>query len=1137
MERIVHFYFLFVTLIVLLMGLLLYDGLSLSKMPATSLHQMNEVVLVAHRVRDDFIHAEMAAGKYAAFGNVADLTEIAKRLREISADFVELQSLLNGNTDQLDKLQQLTAAFAKAKSTLDASPSTWQEEHGNILTAQVRQDFFIVLNDLEDNAAHKLTALIKVAQDHLRITLIKLGGLIVIGLILLVAFYLYALRQVRVYKRLEAMQKESDELLRLAVDSVDGMSFYVNRNEQYKFCNKAYAQNRGRDDPATIEGATIEQILGPEVYGQIEPYVDRALAGQEVRFEHQLVVDGSVIKVSTCLIPHFDDNGQVQGFFGQLTDITEFKLKESLLLEKSSFKKAILDSARISIITTDREGIIHSFNVGAEQKLGYRANELIGQATPVCFHDEQEICERAGTVSMELGVPIAPGFEVLIAKASRGYDDEQEWIYIHKDGSRIPVFLSITALRSEQEEIIGYLCIAVDITQQKQTEAELIQAYADAEAATLAKSAFLATMSHEIRTPMNGVLGMVEVLARSPLNQHQTEIVQTIRESAGVLLSLIDDILDFSKIEAGRLELEKTPLCVREVAEETCTSLLPFAASKGVDLRLFVSPDIPEQVLGDDVRLRQVLYNLLGNAIKFSGDRPTQRGQVQLRAEVAQATPLKIVFRVIDNGVGIPPEALEVIMSAFTQAEASTTRHFGGTGLGLAICKRIVEVAQGDIQVESTLGAGSTFTVTLPFTQAPESAQPELPDLAGLECIVIGSPRVDAADLGAYLMPQGARVNIVADLDAAAKLVTTMAQTTPVVIVRDAGDSCSLPRTPQAAFQNAVKDAPHVRQLLLTHGRRRQARIEAPGVVSLDIDALPRCSFLHAVAVAASRASLEQTQSTAGAEPAAIAPQPSIAEAYAQGRLVLVAEDNTLNQKVILHQLGTLGYAAEIASSGAEALCMWRTGRYALLLTDLQMPELDGYGLATAIRAEESATRRTPILALTANALRGESGLAISSGMDGYLTKPVQLDVLQKALEKWMPLDGATPTKATAMAGNAVAPDAAAVDINVLKALVGGDETTVYELLAEFQTMSRQEAAALHQSFDAGNIALTAAIAHKLKSSSRSIGALRLGDACAELENAGKAGHKDAVERCVLQFDAALAAVDNELNSLLAKQT
>ncbi len=352
--------------------------------------------------------------------------------------------------------------------------------------------------------------------------------------------------------------------------------------------------------------------------------------------------------------------------------------------------------------------------------------------------------------------------------------------------TRIPVFLSITALRTEQDEIIGYLGIAFDITRQKETEAQLMQARTDAEAASRAKSAFLATMSHEIRTPMNGVLGMAEVLARSRLSAHQAEMVQTIRESAGVLLNLIDDILDFSKIEAGHFELDRTPVCIRDLAEGICTSLQPVAARKSVELDVFVSPEIPERVMADDTRLRQVLYNLIGNAIKFSSGRSDKNGRVWLRVEVAQAAPLKIAFRVIDNGIGISAEALDKLFFAFTQAESSTTRRFGGTGLGLAICKRLVELAHGEIKVDSKPGIGSTFTVILPFEPAAEQPQPHFPDLDGIECIVVESPHLVAGNLHAYLTPQGAQVRIAADLGVAATMAAATAP--PVVVVQDASD-------------------------------------------------------------------------------------------------------------------------------------------------------------------------------------------------------------------------------------------------------------------------------------------------------------------------------------------------------------
>jgi PAS domain S-box-containing protein len=1132
MERIIHLCFLIAVTVIAGMCLLLYDALARTQEGSSRLHQLNNVFDTVHQVRDDYIRAESAARQYAGSGNPANLAENARLLKKIQADIAALPLLLEGDSDQQARLQQLTAAFAKPNPMLDAALPIRQGEHYGIALMQVRQEFFDAVSGISNNNLRSLEELSEAAQHRFRTTLVRLVSLVCIGLLVLAAVYLTVLEHFRVRRRAELKEKESSSLLRLTVDSVDGMIVYIGRDQRYQFHNKAYAQMFGRDSEPIV-GATVAQVLKPEEFRQTQGWIEQVLAGTAVQGErrHEMA-DGRGKDLRVHFVPHRAESGQVQGFFGQITDITEFRRKEALLLATTTFQQAILDSAHISIITTDRDGIIRSFNIGAERKLGYRADELVGRFTPACFHDERECREYAEALSQELGEPVGPGPEIFMARVRRGQIEEREWTYIRKDGSRLPVFLSITTLRTEQDGIIGYLGMAFDITPQKETEAQLEQARVEAEAASRAKSAFLATMSHEIRTPMNGVLGMAEVLARSRLAAHQADMVQTIRESAGVLLNLIDDILDFSKIEAGRLELEQAPLSIRELAEGICTSLLPVAARKEVELYLFIAPDIPECVLADDVRLRQILYNLLGNAIKFSGGRPDQRGRVWLRAEVSKAQPLNVVFRIIDNGIGMAPETLDKLFTAFTQGEISTTRRFGGSGLGLAICKRVVDLMQGNIAVDSAPGIGTTFTVTLPFRRAPEQARQELPDLSGLDCILIDNPLIAAADLGAYLAPQGAQIGVAASLDGAAAMAAASLRCAPVVVVYDAGNH---PAAHQV-LRDAFHDAPHVRPLLLTRGSRRQARIEAPDLVSLDADAMPRRSFLRAVAVAAGRASPETLQDQASPQPMMEITPPSIAQARAQGRLLLVAEDDAINQKVILRQLGLLGYAAEIAGTGAQALQLWRAGRYALLLTDLHMPELDGYGLATAIRAEEPPERRMPILALTANALRGESSRALACGMEGYLTKPVRLDLLQQALEKWMPPDSPAANGTRALIGGAALPVEPAVDVSVLKALVGADEEAVFELLTDFQEAVRQQAAQLRQALAAGDAGLAGAVAHMLKSSSRSVGALALGDACAELENAGKAADQASTLHSMAKFEAAFAAVEDTLAGLLAER-
>jgi signal transduction histidine kinase/CheY-like chemotaxis protein/HPt (histidine-containing phosphotransfer) domain-containing protein len=653
--------------------------------------------------------------------------------------------------------------------------------------------------------------------------------------------------------------------------------------------------------------------------------------------------------------------------------------------------------------------------------------------------------------------------------------------------------------------------------------AELTQARADAEQGSRAKSAFLATMSHEIRTPMNGVIGMVEVLARSRLSDDQRSLVATIRESAATLLGIIDDILDFSKIEAGRLQIEKAPLLLPDLVEGISTSLVPVAVRQHVALDVFVSPQLPERVLSDDVRVRQVLYNLIGNAIKFSGGRADRPGRISIRADVAQAAPLRVVFSISDNGIGMTADTLRNLFTRFTQAEISTTRRFGGTGLGLTICKRLVELMQGEITVESSPGQGSTFTVTLPFDVPDEQPAPSLPHLQGVTCVLVSNPNLALDTLRTYLECAGVSVHVVDDAMAAAQRAAAWNE--PVVVVVDETDA-SLP----ASLANAAD----VRAILVRRGRRSRARMQTGEALRLDADALARRTLLRTVAVAAGLASPDVVP----AVPADIAPEdateaPTVIEARDRGELILVAEDDKINRKVIMQQLSVLGFAAELAHNGAEALRLWREGRYALLLTDVHMPEMDGYALTEAIRREEQGERRMPILALTANALRGEANRAHAAGMDDYLTKPVQLHVLKATLEKWLP-KASTPVPAVVETAARPRRATFVVDVRVLQGLVGNDPRTVRSFLSDYLDSARTLAAELRTAWAVNDAQKVGTIMHKLKSSSRSVGAIAFGDLCAELESAGKAGDVASIANGVAKFDPAFAEVEASIVVLLA---
>ncbi len=630
-----------------------------------------------------------------------------------------------------------------------------------------------------------------------------------------------------------------------------------------------------------------------------------------------------------------------------------------------------------------------------------------------------------------------------------------------------------------------------------------------AQHASRVKSAFLATMSHEIRTPMNGVIGMAEMLCNSQLTAHQLEQVTTLQNSANALLRIIDDILDFSKIEAGRLELELSPVSLIDLVEGLCSSLSQMSAKRNVDLLFFISPRIHEHLLADDVRLRQLLNNLLGNAIKFSSGQAI-RGRVSLRVEPVTGEPQRLRFQVSDNGIGIAPDALHTIFTPFSQAEVSTTRRFGGTGLGLAISKRLVELMGGEIEVASEVGIGATFTITLPLEPAPDQPVRVQPDLSGVHCIIVASGLLDVRDLREYLESAGGVVSHADSVEDAAGLARAHAGM--VVILRDIGNA-------KPIIPAALRGIEGARHVLIARGRRNRARQVSDDAVLVDGTSLRRAVLLRAVAVAAGHASPEMfidpdTRELIGAGSRA----PSVEEARAQGRLILVAEDDEINRKVISEQLSLLGYACEIATDGLKALALWRERGHALLITDMHMPHMDGYTLARTIREQEAGRGRLPILALTANAIRGEAARAHAAGIDKYLTKPIQLKALQNELEEWLPVLGneapaAEPPRKSESPGTL-----SVLDLSALEAVVGNDVETMRHFLGSYLTSAESLALELRDAVEQMDFDAIADITHRLKSSSRSMGALSLGIICEVLEDAAKNHDRSQVGTNWLHF-------------------
>ena len=740
---------------------------------------------------------------------------------------------------------------------------------------------------------------------------------------------------------------------------------------------------------------------------------------------------------------------------------------EEALLKAGALQSAIFNSANFSSIATDANGVIQIFNVGAEQMLGYAAAEVMNKITPADISDPQELIARAEELSMELGTPITPGFEALVFKASRGIEDIYELTYIRKDGSRFPAVVSVTALRDDRGDIIGYLLIgtdntarkqveeeqkksdqklrdqqfytrsliesnidalmttdpsgiitdvnrqmealtgctrdeligapfkdyftdprraeaaikrvlreksvtdyeltarardgvqtvvsynattfydrnrklegvfaaARDVTERKRFEAELQQARALAESASRTKSDFLASMSHEIRTPMNAIMGIADLLAKTSLTAEQDKYVQIFRRAGDNLLNLINDILDLSKVEASQLELEQTGFQLNDHLEKVIEIVAGRAQEKGLTLDWMIAPDVCLDLVGDPTRLRQVLLNLLGNAIKF-----TQTGGVALRVELdtESSSPTALRFVVTDTGIGIPNDKLGRVFERFTQADSSTTRRFGGSGLGLTICKRLVELMGGRIWAQSDIGQGSVFTFTVPF-------------------------------------------EVWADVDRAA---------------------------PEQAGEGAQAPLPPLR--------------------------------------------------------------------------ILLAEDSPDNCTITLAYLEDTPYQVEIAENGAVACEMFAAARYDLVLMDRQMPVMDGLAATRTMRAFEQANGRaaTPIVALTAAALKGDRETCLAAGCTAFLTKPIKQDVLLRAIREQAPAAAAPPVRDPGALARKIAARVPAYLRNC-----------------------RQSAAAILEALDAGDFETVTILGHNMRGSGAAYGFQAITDLGAALEAAAE---------------------------------
>lgn len=666
--------------------------------------------------------------------------------------------------------------------------------------------------------------------------------------------------------------------------------------------------------------------------------------------------------------------------------------------------------------------------------------------------------------------------------------------------------------------IIAYAVkLSFEVGARKRAETELIGARDLAEAATRAKSDFLATMSHEIRTPMNGVMSMAEMLELTRLDADQHRMAKVIRESAGALLTVINDILDFSKIEAGKLDIEGIPFSLGDLVDGVGELLATRADDRGLDLVIEIDPALPDRRIGDPTRLRQVLLNLGGNAIKF-----TEQGHVHIavrRSDASTTEDTTLRFEVRDSGIGLTEDQCARLFRPFVQADSSTARKFGGTGLGLSICHRLCEMMGGRIGVTSVFGQGSVFWFELPLAPEQPSSLPPAPGaeiaegIRAKRLLLVGLPAPATHVATRYLEAGGMTVaGSVADLETA----ETVDKNSYDIALVDARSSGNIVRDSAERLDAAV---PRIllaaRSLVSTLDSVARASFRATLTYPLNRSALWR-----AAAVACGLAPADTGHETLR-EDMAFAP-PEADEAAAKRALILVAEDNPTNQMVIRQMLSRMGFACEIAKDGAVALRLYDAARerYGLLLTDFHMPEMDGFALTAAVRERERTHgERLPIIALTADALSGTEEKCLEAGMDGYLTKPIDSRRLGLMLAQWLPqaLPLRRAAAATAVQAMPAAPEAPSWDRDIfdparLAESFGSFDATAKQFLQDFTADAGTRVARILTLQDGSDMTALRHEAHALKGGALTVGATRLGNLAADLQDACDTGDIDTAQ-------------------------
>ena len=801
--------------------------------------------------------------------------------------------------------------------------------------------------------------------------------------------------------------------------------------------------------------------------------------------------DGQTVRVNLNATASRDENGAMISYEGTVEDITSRKREQEEARETRERYRQLVENANDIIYRADAYGQFTYVNPTVRKILGYTEEELIGKHfTVLVAPSHRELAEAFYKIQFQTKTP----------------NTYYEFPVLAKNGSTVWMGQNVQTVLTGQW-ILGFQAVARDISERKQMEEELAQARDAALASARLKAEFLANMSHEIRTPMNGVIGMADILLGTRLSAEQKECAITIRRSAEALLSLVDDILDLSKIEAGKLTIKTADFDLDELIDGITDVFAERAAAKGLKFRAVIYPDVYRHLHGDALRLRQVLLNLVGNALKF-----TETGEVSLSVmhdkEADEA--VELWFLVNDTGIGITEPEQDRLFTPFTQADGSTTRKYGGTGLGLAISKQLIDMMGGRIGVASVPGEGSTFWFTGNFKKdtRPERASSRSA-LAGVRVLLLDSNELNRLVVRRHLTSSAISVQEVASAEAALEALrqaATEGRPFDVIVLE-----MQLAGTDGISVARSIHADPRIREtpiVLVTAIGRRKSDIEffkSEGIDAFVMKPVRRAQLTSAVSRVMRRTPVEDSGPPLSGQPEAAA---------LQKRQILVVEDNVVNQKVAVGQLRSLGYDADVVGSGAEAIEIIGKQPYDLILLDCQMPDIDGYDVARTIRSMESGKPRIPIVAMTAHTMPGEREKCIAAGMDDYLAKPVSIQRLSSVLVRWV---GAREevVDMEKMAG--------------LQQLAKANPSFMRDITALFREDALLRLHELRDSLDASSADRVARAAHSLKSSSGNIGASRMYSLCATIESTARQGNlegiADMVEQLATELDRALAAL------------